>query len=448
MQRASVWLALFAIAGPGVAARAEQLPTPPPEPVGASDGQPLLERRALIQAVLERNPSLETARQAWRAAAEVIPQAASLDDPMASYSLAPLSVTADARFGEVLRFSQRIPQPGTLRLREEMAAAAASAAKYRVEEVRLRLATTASLLYDDYWLVDRALAITREHAGLLETFRLVATSRYATGLAPQQAPIQAEVEAARLLHRQAVLTSERRKLVARLNALLHRPASAPLAPAPDRLDADEADRLDAEDAVEAAPPSRPEVAARRAGIDSLRARVALEGLGARPDFEVMASYNSMWNTPEHRWTVGVGLRLPVRRKRLRASVAEAEARLAAGESELAALDDAVAAEVETARADLEEAEHVVRLYRDRVLPAARDQVAAARAGFETGGGSMLGLIDAQRSLLAAELTQAEAVAEVASARAALDRALGRMPLGWTAGPAYESQPVPQEGDLP
>ena len=123
MQRAVLRLAVFAIASLGVAARAEQNPIPP-APVRTSSvidslaGKPVLERSSLIEAVLERNPSLAAARQAWRAAAEGIPQASSLDDPMASFSLAPLSIaSSDARFGDVLRLGQRIPFPGTLRLR-------------------------------------------------------------------------------------------------------------------------------------------------------------------------------------------------------------------------------------------------------------------------------------------------------------------------------------------
>jgi len=73
-----------------------------------------LERGALIEAVLERNPTLEAARQAWQAALQRVPQATSLDDPMLSYSLAPLSIAADAAgYGHVVRVSQHLPAPGT-----------------------------------------------------------------------------------------------------------------------------------------------------------------------------------------------------------------------------------------------------------------------------------------------------------------------------------------------
>ena len=80
---------------------------------------------------------------------------------------------------------------------------------------------------------------------------------------------------------------------------------------------------------------------------------------------------------------------------------------------------------------LAEARHVVRLFRDRLLPAARDQVDAARSGFETGRNSFLALIDAERNLRNVELGYEETLADLGRRRAELDRALGRIPgLTW------------------
>ena len=422
-------------------------PNPPPaeQPAAAEVdlGGGTLDRAALIQAVLDRNPGLAAARQAWAAARERIVEAESLDDPMASYGVAPLSITSDdAPFGHQLEVAQPFPYPGTLRLRGEMAAAEADAAEQEVEAVRLQLATAASHLFDDYYRVSRELAINAEHLRLLRDFQAVAVDRYAAGLAAQQEPLQAEVEAAHLLHTEVVLETERRTISARLNAFLHRPPRAPLPPPP----ADPGLPAPPEETGEALAPAlasaRPELAAQRAEIAARRTAVALEKLGFYPDFEVMASYNSMWNMPEHQWMAGVGVNLPLRRRRVRAAVTAAEARLAAAESELARLEDEVRAEVEVAAETLREALHVVHLYRSRVLPAARDQIAAARAGFETGAASMLALIDAERSLRSAELTHDEALADALSRRAELDRALGRLPFAAAALPA----PPPPSSD--
>lgn len=419
-------------AEPGPATMPVLEPSEESQPGGESPVEPPLplarplDREELIAAVLARNPGVEAARQAWRAAREQLPQARSLDDPMAGYSLAPLSIGSnDVDFGHELRLSQRLPYPGTLRLRGDVVTAEAAAAEQRIEVVRQQLAELASGLFDRYWLTARSLEITAVHRRLLEDFQRVATSRYATGLAPQQAPIQAEVEAAHLLHREVVLRSEQRTVAARINALLRRDPGAPLPPPPAELGRPAPP--EPPEARAAAAAGRPEVRAQRAEIEARRAGVDLEKLGFYPGFEVMTSYSSMWNMTEHRWMVGVGVNLPVRRQRIRAAVAEAEARLAADESELARLEDEVREAVEVAALALDEALHVVHLYENRVLPAARDQVAAARAGFETGANTMLALIDAERSLRTAELDVHQAVAEAFSRRAELDRALGRTP---------------------
>ncbi len=424
-------------------------PEPGLEPEPEVDvGGDTLDRAALIQAVLERNPGVAAAREAWAAAREEIVAAGSLDDPMARYGVAPLSIASDdAPFGHEIEVAQRFPYPGTRKLRGEAAAAEAAAAEQGVEAVRLELATMASMLFDDYYLASRALAINAQHLRLLEDFQRVAVDRYAAGLAAQQEPLQAEVEAAHLLHEQLVLETERRTLAARINALLHRPPRAPLPPPPEDPGLPPPPEETGGAGAEALA-ARPELVARRPEIAARRTEVALQKLLFYPDFEVMASYSSMWDLPEHQWMAGVGVNLPLRRRRVRAAVAAAEARLAAAESDLVRLEDGVRAEVEIAAERLREALHVVHLYRNRVLPAARDQIAAARAGFETGAASMLELIEAERSLRTAELLHDQALAGAFSRRAELERALGRLPFAVAAPAALPPAAPPPNASPP
>lgn len=447
--RARSWaLAWMVIAGAGLfwaaTTPARELPLSSEPPSAEPAFGPVLERDELVRGVLANNPSLAAARSAWRAARERIPQATSLDDPMASLASAPLSlVDSDTRPGLQARASQRLPFPGTLGLRGDLAEWEASAAEHSIEEVRLDLAMLASLLFDQYYLVHRALEVTAEHRQLLDDFHRVAVSRYGTGLAPQQAPIQAEVEAAHVMHREVELRARSRSLVARINALLHRSPRAPLPPPPAVLEPPAPPPLPEDELFEIALDRRPEVARQRSRIEAHRTTVSLRELDGYPSFEVSTAYNSMWNMPEHRWMVGVGVSVPVWRERIRAGVAEAEARLDTEELELERLGDEVRETVEIARIQLEEARHVIHLYANRVLPAARDQVAAARAGFETGANSMLALIDAERTLRTAELEYHRAVADASTRAAELDRALGRRPFP-AAGPAAAAEAAPRE----
>lgn len=387
-----------------------------------------LEREALVRAVLERNPSLEAARMAWRAARERVPQATALDDPMLSYSFGPLSIASDeVRFGQVLEARQRLPYPGKLRLMGEAAEAEAAAAGEALESVRLELAAAASMLYDDYYLAHRALEINAEHTRLLGDFQRIATARYAAGEAPQQDPIQAEVELAHLVHRDMELMTAREVVAARLNALLHRPPGASL-PAPvDRLPLPDHGAEAPEALEESAVSSRPELDRLAAERSAMEAMVALRELDRYPDFEAMASYNSMWMEAGHQYMVGVAVNLPLWRDRIEAGVAEARAGVERVESERLRMTDEIRAETRIAWTRLQESHHILELYRSRLLPASRDQVRAALSGFETGQASFLALIEAERNQRSVELEYEENLADLYRRRAELARTLGRLP---------------------
>jgi outer membrane protein TolC len=82
-----------------------------------------------------------------------------------------------------------------------------------------------------------------------------------------------------------------------------------------------------------------------------------------------------------------------------------------------------------------EAHHVVELYQDRLIPAARAQIDAAESGYETGRNNFQALIDAERSVRSLEIEYQQALASLAQRAAELDRARGILPgLGAEGGP--------------
>ena len=390
-------------------------------------GEAALDRAALVRATLERNPDLAAARQAWRAALAEASAADSLDDPMLSYAIAPLSVASeDVRLGHEVRLSQRLPWPGKRRLRAEVAVAEAEAARDQLDAVRLELALMASNLFDDYYLVARSLEINERHRALLAQFKESAEAQYVVGRASQQDPIQAEVEIAHLEHDRLSLETRRDILIAQLNGLLHRRPRAPLPPPPAEL-APQVVLAPREELERVALERRPELEVQAARVRAGQAAGRLARREFWPDLELMGSYSSMWDMPEHQWMVGLGVNLPVFRGRRHAAVEQAAARTAGAERERDRLVDRVRVEVEEAYRRVEEAQHVAELYRDRLVPAARDQVDAAAAGLVSAQNSFLAVIAAERNLREVELRQEMARAELHQRRAALDRAVGRTP---------------------
>ena len=391
-----------------------------------------LDREALVRLVLERNPTVRAARYAWRAALERYPQVISLDDPMLGIGAAPRSF-GSRNVDDAPKFdlSQRLPFPGKLALRGEVALAEAEAAEQDHDAVRLRLATMASLLLDDYYLVARSLEINAEHVELLEGFQRIATARYEVGEASQQDPIQAEVELTHALHREVVLETQRAVVGEQINALLHRRPELPLPPPPRRLDAPALEPADARVLITDALRERPELRAAEARVRAGEAAVGVARREFLPDLTFAGSYNKLWQESDLQPFVGITINLPLRIDRRRAALEEAKARLERARSERMAVEDEVRFGVQSGVDRLREARHVMQLFEDRLLPAARDQVEAARAGFETGRNSFLALIDAERNLLDVELGLEETRTDVTRRRAELDRSLGRVPgLSW------------------
>ncbi len=396
-----------------------------PESADPFEGEASLGRAELIRTVLERNPRLEMARAAWQAALERVPQVSSLDDPRLSTMIAPLTID-NARIGSTLQASQMIPFPGKLKLRGEIARAEAAASAADLEAVRLELATMTSMLYDEWFVSARSLEINAHHRALLSDFKQSAEAQYVVGRAAQQDPLQAEVQIARLARAEMSLESQRDTLRAQINALLHRDPDAALPPPPAQLDLPPTPATTSHALQQSALLNRPSLLAAEARIRGGEASVKEASLDIYPDFELMAQYSSMF-MGEHQYMAGIGITLPVHRESKRAAVREAEARLQVEESRRQAEIDQVRSEVDQAWRQIRKDRQIIGIYDDHLVPAARDQVEAARSGFETGANSFVALIDAENNLREVSLDREIALADLYTHRAQLDRAVGVLP---------------------
>ena len=172
---------------------------------------------------------------------------------------------------------------------------------------------------------------------------------------------------------------------------------------------------------------RPDIAGARQRARAEEARAERAARESYPDVTVSTSYNSMWDTPEHRWTVGLSFNLPIQTGRRQGAVEEANAMRARYEADVARMGDAARTQVVVAVKQLEEAGHVLHIFEDRLLPIARQQVDAARAAFISSQVPFVSVVDAEKNLRGVELGQQTAQADYDRRRAELDRALGRVP---------------------
>jgi len=178
------------------------------------------------------------------------------------------------------------------------------------------------------------------------------------------------------------------------------------------------------DSLISAEPRVPELRRREAEIARADAALRLATRGRWPELVVHGGVKRLRATDEMSYLGGIGLALPLL-DRSGGAIEEARARLSQARAEHAAL----ASRIDLARASaydaLAAALDISRSLREVSLPRARAIYDAVQEGYRRGKTSLLDLIDARRSLVKARLEYIDALESVWSARAELERLLGR-----------------------
>jgi outer membrane protein TolC len=377
----------------------------------------------LVAEVELRNPSLQAAWAAWRAAAQRYPQAVALDDPMFGFAVSPNGAGRDEGGGWMVEASQKIPWGGKRALRGSAAEAEADAARSDLGEARLQLAQAARTAFADYYLAVRQMEVNRATVVLLQQFRQIAKSKYEVNQATQQDVLQADVELAGLESRHAELTRDCRVAMARINTLLHRAADYPLPPP---ALAAVADALpDVESLEQSALQCRPDLAARCARIHVEEAKLELAQRECYPDLELVAKYDAFMPV-DMRSQLGMNFNVPLQSQRREAAVCEAMARLQQRRAEYQEGLDQARYEVQAAWDRLLQQRQVIRLYGDNILPTAQRALQSAQANYTAGKLDFLRLIDAQRQYHGHRELYFAALADGLRRRAELERAVGTL----------------------
>jgi len=194
-----------------------------------------LQLEALVQEALENNPGVQSALrrvEAWR---RRVPQARSFPDPVLGVGwmgeIRPFSLMRnDPSSFRSITAKQKIPFPGKLKLRGQIAGREAEAAWWDYETIRRRVAAQVKVTYYDYFYYHQAIEITRKNKDLLGKLAQIAEVRYQVGKGIQQDVLRAQVELSRILQRLTVLEQQEKTAQVRLNTLLYRQPDAPLPP--------------------------------------------------------------------------------------------------------------------------------------------------------------------------------------------------------------------------
>ena len=398
------------------------------EPLDQVAREERLSLREVIRVVAERNPSVKAAKAKWEMMKARVPQAAAWEDLRAgvdSFVERSVSIPPNSFMNQTAMLEQEVPISGKNRSRARAATAEAGAAFEDLRRMELDVSSRARIAYARLANGYAQLEVNRRNDDLLGQFVEISRSRYETGVATQADVLIAQTDAAKLLETRADIGRQISEAQSALNVLLNRPAQARLGRPDPLVFTPRALSLEKLQAIAIA--SRPELQRARSQVDAARSRVELANRQWFPDPALNVKAQRYNEAAQAISEVDLGISFPIpwlNGKKYSAGALEARKGLENAEQEFDAARVEALGLVRDQLKKIQTSAQQYELYRDEILPVARQTVEASRSAYEASTGGFLELITTRRTLQDVESAALNHLADHEAAIAELDAIIG------------------------
>lgn len=373
----------------------------------------------LLDYAYAHNLELAASRFADDAAQQRVAPASALPDPVLRAEFMDITRATNTRY----LLMQTVPWFGKRDAQRGAAEAQAAQADGELAVTWSDVATRIKQAYAMRYLSSGSVQLAQQTLVLLEQLQQIAQTRYAHGLAAQQEVIRVQLEITQLRSELLALQSEQHHNHVRLNALLARPANAPLAE-PSQLPAlPNVAKLDEVNLLQRLHEHSPQLRIAQASLSASNQGRELAYLNRYPNFTLGVAPTQAGNAIKQ-WDAMVEFNIPLQQSSRRAQEREAEAAVAAATARQAALRFQLESALAESLSALESARHTETLIATRLLPQAELTYQSALAGYATGKVDFAALIDAQKQILKARQQQLQAQTEAQLRLADIEKLLG------------------------
>ena len=378
---------------------------------------------ALIEEALSKNPDVTAARQAAAAAGQRPAQARSLPNPMfaVGYTNDGWAPSLGTEEMTTLGFmaSQELPYAGKRGLRGDIAAREAGQVEQQAERVGRGITAAVKRAYYGLLLSRHLLELIHDQEEIWKQIEGVARARYSVGQGAQQDVLRVQVEVTRIEQLVAEQEAESEIRLAELNRLLAREPSAPLETTARLALRPVHGSLD--ELFTWATAVSPEMKGVGLGIERASLAVNLAKKEFKPDFSVQSAYMNRGGLPPM-WQAGIGISVPLYRKRLSAGLAEAEAQLRSSQSAVESVRLQLRFRTQERLTQLKTTERVATLYGEGIVPQDRMSVEAALANYQTGKVPFIAVLESFTTLYNDRATHLRLLANHEQTLASLEEA--------------------------
>ena len=405
----------------------------------------------LVEQAYSQNPSIQQARESWRATVENYRITTGYPDPQLMVTWFPEPI--ETRLGPQdwnAQISQMIPFPGKLSKAGELVAADA-----RIARLKLDMAVKETLLavresYFELWYIRQAKTVTEHNARLLDHIRKISETAHADNRATLTDVVKAQSQSGQLQYDALLLEELEQTEMVRLNGLLNRPPESAVG----RLETPVLSPLsaDVETIYGLAEANQEEILMAQVGVDKGDTKVSLARYQNLPDFKVGLFYAGIGepDVPVQprdagRDAIGLqaGISIPLWFGRNNSRVNKAMAEKAMARAEKTVHVNAVRTKIRTLFFKARNAQRIVSLYETDLVPQAARSMELAEVWYREGESSFTDFIETQSVWYNFQLALARAKADYGINLARLERMAGRYLTGdarISAEPVGKEQP--------
>jgi len=380
-----------------------------------------------VRVAMLESPALRASFSRWQAAVAAAGHVGKLPDPTVSYGY--FIDKVETRVGpqnQRLAVRQAFPWFGTLGAKRESSLEQSKSAWQGFQASKLELLYSVKSAYYNFYYLGREIALTRENLELLGFWESIARTRYSVALTQHPDVIRAQVELGKLEDRLQTLESMKIPAAAKLRAAVGVPPETGL-PVPGEMNVEEYS-IDRDRVMEAALAYNPDIKRLRHTVESARAGVRFAVRSSRPSFVVGVDYietgpasaPGIEDSGKDPLMVSVGMSIPIWMGSNRARRKEAQANVRAAEYDYADAMNRLAEFVDQSVFEYTDALRKTRLYRDGLVPKAKQSLNASYTSYQASETDFLNVLDAQRQLLELQLMLERSRTDLAIRRAAIE----------------------------
>ena len=387
----------------------------------------------LIEYAYLKNPSIQVAREAWRATLESYRIEIGLPDPelMVTYYPEPLETRLGPQDWNA-NISQKIPFPWKLSKAGEIVETEARIAKLELDKTVRDIIVSVKESYYELLYIRMAKKVADQNMKLLDHLRKVAETSYGQDRAVLLDMVKAQSQTGQLRYDILLLEDLEKTEIARLNGLLNRPPDEPVG----ELYRERLQRIgfSLEEIYKIAETNQEEIQVARIQIEKAAKKVELARYQNLPDFKVGLFYAGIGNPnvanppPDAgQDAVGVqaGLTLPLWFGKNKGRIARARAEMKKAEAARTSRVNDTKTQIRAVYFRTENARRLMELYQKELLPQAAKTMELAETWFREGQSSFSDFIETQSVWYNFQLALARAEADYGKNLSKLERLVGQ-----------------------